>query len=367
MTEPLNVTLSVDALSPRLTGIGRYCLELVRGVPIVPGVGDVHFVRGAHWVDDPEALLTDDWASPKRGRIGRWLERRRNQRRQRRSVVHGPNFFLPDWAERGVITVHDLSVLLYPETHPAERVRDFERRFQSSLDRAAEIITDSEAVRGEILSMLGVPAEQVKAIPLGVSLAAVEADPLALQRLGLSHRGFCLCVSTFEPRKRIDCLVRAYALLDPALRKAVPLVLAGASGWRNEALNGLIETGVAQGWVNRLDFVPDALLGALYAGARLFVYPSRYEGFGLPPIEAMHHGIPTMVGDAATLIEVTKGAARVVDADDVEAFTDQLADALEDSLWQAAAAEAGRTVAASYRWQDSVEATVAVYRHVAGR
>lgn len=367
MTKPLNVTLSVDALSPRLTGIGRYCLELVRGVPTVPGVGDVQFVRGAHWVDDPEVLLTDSWAPPQRGRISRWLDRRRNVPRARSSVVHGPNFFLPDWTEQGVITVHDLSVLLYPETHPAERVRDFERRFQSSLDRAAAIITDSEAVRGEVVKMLGVPAEQVKAIPLGVSLTAVEADPLALQRFGLSHRGFCLCVSTFEPRKRIDCLIRAYALLAPALRRAVPLVLAGASGWRNEALNGLIEIGVAEGWIIRLDFVPDVLLGTLYASARLFVYPSRYEGFGLPPIEAMHHGIPTMVGNAATLIEVTKGAARVIDADNIEAFTEQLADALEDSQWHEAAAETGRTVAASYRWQDCVAATVAVYRQTTAR
>lgn len=367
MTDRLNVALSVDALGPRLTGIGRYCLELARGIPAGPGVGEVRYFRGPHWLDDPEALLEEGWSPARRGRVGRWLYQRRNQRHMRTSIVHGPNFFLPEWAEQGVITVHDLSVMLYPETHPAERIRDFERRFQSSLDRASIIITDSEAVRGEIIALLGLPEDRVKAIPLGVSVAAAPADLRLLQQSGLAPGGYCLSVSTFEPRKRIDALVQAYALLDPALRQAVPLVLAGASGWRNDGLNALIEAGVGQGWIRRLDFVPDDLLGSLYAGARLFVYPSRYEGFGLPPVEAMQHGIPTIVGNAATLIEVTRGAARVVDPDDIEAFADQLADALEDVEWQAAAAEAGRSVAMSYRWSDCIAATVAVYRESAGR
>ncbi len=364
MTEPLNVALSVDALSPRLTGIGRYCLEMVRGVPAVQGVGDVHFFRGAHWLDDPEALLTDGWAPPRRSRIGRWLEQRRNRRRQHGSVVHGPNFFLPDWADQGVITVHDLSVLLYPETHPVERVRAFERQFQSSIDRASAIITDSEAVRSEIITMLGVPGDRVTAIPLGVSLADTPVEPTLLRQVGLAPGSYSLCVSTFEPRKRIDALVMAYGLLDPALRKAQPLVLVGASGWRNEQLNERIDKAMAEGWVMRLDFVSDQLLNSLYAGSNLFIYPSRYEGFGLPPIEAMWHGVPTIVGDAAALMEVTKGAARVCNVDDIESFSTMLADSLENSSWRYAAGLSGKDVARSYRWHDCINATVDVYRGV---
>lgn len=365
MTDTVDVALSVDALGPRLTGVGRYCLELARGVPTAACVGEVRFFRGPHWLDDPELLLSDEWAPVRRSRWRRWLDARGTRRLMQRAVVHGPNFFLPDWAERGVITVHDLSVLLYPETHPVDRVRDFERRFQSSLDRASVIITDSESVRGEICTMLGLPPERVTAIPLGVSIADTPANPALLQEAGLQQGRYCLCVSTFEPRKRIDALVRAYGMIDPALRRSVPLVLAGASGWQNDDLNTLIASGVAEGWVRRLDFVPDALLATLYAGAKLFVYPSRYEGFGLPPIEAMHHGVPTIVGNAATLIEVTKGAARVIDADDVERFVEMLASSLEDRQWQATAAAAGRAVAASYSWGDCVAATVAVYRRTA--
>lgn len=364
MADTVDVALSVDALGPKLTGIGRYCLELARGVPGSPGIGSVRYFRGAHWLDSPEPLLAEGWFPARRGRLERWLEGRRNRRSMQRTVVHGPNYFLPDWAGSGIITVHDLSVILYPDTHPIERVRDFERRFQSSMARASAIITDSETVRQEIISVLGVPADLVVAIPLGVSIPAAPANLDALVDVGLSAGHYCLSVSTFEPRKRIDKLLLAYARLDPALRRAVPLVLAGASGWQNESLNVAIAEGVAQGWVRRLDFVPDELLASLYAGARLFVYPSLYEGFGLPPIEAMHHGVPTIVGNAATLIEVTKGAARVVDADDGHAFTALLGNSLEDRQWLQAASARGRSVAQSYRWTDCINATAAVYRRV---
>lgn len=362
MSDQFAVALSVDALSPRLTGIGRYCLELVRGVPQAKGVGKVSFFQGSDWLDDPEQLLVDGWKPKRKSRLRRWLEGSSRLKHPANTLVHGPNYFLPDWAEGGVITVHDLSVLLYPETHPIERVRDFERRFRSSLDRAAAIITDCETVRGEVISMLGVPSEMVRSVALGVSSFTHAGDAAQVRELDLAVGGYCLCVSTYEPRKRIDALIKAYGRLDPALRKSVPLVLAGASGWNNDALHRMIDQAQAEGWVVRLDFVPDRLLASLYVGARLFVYPSNYEGFGLPPLEAMQHGIPTLIGKSAALAEVTKGAARVVDADDIDAFAALLADSIEDRHWQRDASVAGRRVAQTYEWSDCVAATVDVYR-----
>lgn len=364
MAELLDVALSVDALGPRLTGVGRYCLELARGLPLEPDVRQVRYFRGQHWLNDPEALLAESWQPPRRKRWKRLLNNRYRVWQMRNGIVHGPNFFLPAWADCGVITVHDLSVILYPETHPTERVLDFERRFMSSLDRASVIITDSEAVRAEIIAMLGIAAEKVRAVALGVS-ALAPVDPSTLRQLGLIVGNYCLCVSTFEPRKRIDSLVRAYRLLDPALRRAVPLVLAGASGWRNDSLNALVDKAQSEGWLKRLDYVPDHLLGGLYAGARLFVYPSCYEGFGLPPIEAMQRGVPTIVGHAAALIEVTKGAARVVNADDEDVFARLIADSLEDRSWQAEAARAGQRVAHGYSWSSCVSQTASVYHSIA--
>ena len=364
MTGPLDVALSVDALSPRLTGIGRYCLELVRGLPLVPTVRNIDYFRGPHWLEDPQQLLTEGWQpSSKPQWLNRFLSWQRH-RRLARAIVHGTNFFLPEWAERGVVTVHDLSVLLYPETHPVERIRDFDRHFERSLRQAARIITDSEAIRSEMITILGVSSDLVVSVPLGVSPLPVPPDHSAIREFGLRRGRYCLCVSTFEPRKRIDRLVAAYRHLPVPLRSEFPLVLAGASGWRNEALNHLIDGAQAEGWLIRVDFVPQGSLDALYAGATLFVYPSRYEGFGLPPIEAMRHGVPTIVGNATALVEVTMGAARIVDADDEVAFAAALADALEDKTWQARAGMAGRKIAENYRWSDTINQTVDVYQSI---
>lgn len=367
MADSIDVALSVDALSPQLTGIGRYNLALVRRLPRMTGIGSVNYFRGPHWLHDPEALLSAEWQPARKGKWKRRFENWQRKRSLRDAIVHGPNYFLPDWAESGVITVHDLSVLRYPETHPVERVLDFERRFQRSLDRAAVVLTDCEAVRSEIVEMLGIPADRIHAVPLGVDPphAIGEDSGAELASLGLTPKAFTFCLSTFEPRKRIDRLVEAYAELDPKLRERIPLVLAGASGWQNEDLNEKLGKAVAEGWLKRMEFVPDSVRDLLFREARLFVYPSRYEGFGLPPIEAMKHGTPTLVGNAAALVEVTKGAAREVDPDEVTAFSLAIADALEDETWQATAGEQGRAVADGYSWQDCVSKTVEAYRSLA--
>lgn len=363
MPDQVDVALSVDALAPRLTGIGRYCLELARGLPGSDGVGRVSFFRGAHWLPDPDGLLTEGRRSGF-NRLHRLVNDRYQGWRARKAIVHGPNYFLPAWAESGVITVHDLSVLRYPETHPVERVRDFERLFRHSLARAAAILTDSEAVRKEVIAELGIAAERVHAVPLGIAAARAGApdSDAALIEYGLTANSYTLCVSTFEPRKRIDRLVEAYGLLDPGLRKQVPLVLVGASGWLNEQLNERIAIAQSSGWLTRLDYVSDQARDALYRGARLFAYPSRYEGFGLPPLEAMQHGVPTIVGDAAALIEISGGAARVVEVEDVESFARELADALQNEAWRHEASIAGRAVAGGYTWPECMARTISVYQ-----
>lgn len=365
MPEKISVALSVDALSPRLTGIGRYCLELGRGLRAASEISRISYFRGAHWLDDPEVLLNDQWELPS-GRLRRQFTDWRGRMRARDAIVHGTNYFLPSWAESGIVTVHDLSVLLYPETHPLERVKDFERRFKQTLDRARAIITDSETVRQEVVTTLEIKPDRVFAIPLGVTQspggsAGYEAN---LTRYGLSREGYTLCVSTFEPRKRIDRLIEAYEQLSLDLRRAFPLVLVGASGWRNDELNARIDTAQAAGWLKRLDFVPDETRDALYRGARLFVYPSLYEGFGLPPLEAMLQGIPTIIGNAATLIEVTRGAARITNVDDREGFAYDLSDALQDEGWRCRAAAAGRLIAEGYTWDTCISRTIEAYRKV---
>lgn len=360
----MRVTLMVDALGPQLSGIGRYTWELCRHLPDAPGMSDVRFFGHGCRIDDPQTLLRGDKAS-RRKPLPKLLHDALTRRALRAGLVHGPNYFLPRQVESGIITVHDLSVFRYPETHPAARITEFERLFASSLARARHIITDTETVRREMIADFSLREDQVTAVPLGVGANyrphSTGELHLALAAWGLRPGGYALCVSTFEPRKKIAELLAAWQFLPRRVREAVPLVLAGAAGWRNEALHEEIAAGVAAGWLKHLGFVPEASLPALYAGATLFLYPSIYEGFGLPPVEAMASGVPVIVAERSCLPEVCGDGARFVDPDDAEAFSAAIAAALADETWRAKARASGLRRAASYDWGRCAARTAGIY------
>lgn len=362
----MKLILSVDALSPSRSGIGRYTWELASRIGHVPVIEHVDFVRSGRWINNPVSLLHGNSPSTKgRFKFPRWAENWYWQRACHGKVFHAPNYFLPHYAENGVVTVHDLSVFKFPETHPIDRVKQFERLFQQTLNIAAHLITDTETMRREVIEFFGWPAERISAVYLGVSpaFAPHSTDVLAksLRRFGLTPSGYALCVSTIEPRKKIDALLEAYSRLPVTLRTEFPLVLAGSEGWRSEGLHELINRGRDAGWLRYLGFVPEADLPALYAGARLFVYPSIYEGFGLPVIEAMASGVPVVTSDRSCLPEVAAGAARLVNPDDLDMLTAGLEAGLTDSVWRGQAIACGLRVAARYDWADCVTQTVAVY------
>lgn len=361
----MDLTLTVDALGPQLSGIGRYVWELCGRLPSQPGIDRVRYFANGGFVDDPHSLLD---GSPARSRIRlpRRLRRRLVQRRLRDTLVHGPNYFLPADADTGIITVHDLSVLLYPETHPAKRVRMFEREFQRSLQRAVHVITDTDTVRREVIKHLGIPERMVTAIGLGVGdeynpRPAQELEP-RLAPLGLKPGGYALCVSTLEPRKKIGELLCAWRELPSAVRKSTPLVLVGAKGWLNDKLHDEIRDAAEAGWLKHLAFVPEDVLLALYAGASLFIYPSTYEGFGLPPVEAMASGVPVLVANRSCLPEVCGDAAGYVDPDDPGGFAERIAEALNDSSWRSQAREKGLKRASGFRWDKCSGKTAELYR-----
>jgi alpha-1,3-rhamnosyl/mannosyltransferase len=361
----VDVTLTVEALGPQLSGIGRYVWELCRMVPQQPGIDRVSFFANGRFVDGPQArLLGNSTRSPIR--IARLMRRRRTMRRLRQSLVHGPNYFLPRDAETGIITVHDLSVLKYPETHPAERLRAFERDFECSLNRAEHVITDTETVRRELIADFGISEAKVTAIPLGVGdqyrpRGADEMYP-RLAPLGLAPGRYALCVSTLEPRKKIAELIGAWRELPADLRNSTPLVLAGAKGWLNESLHEEVREGVAAGWLRHMGFVSEEALFALYSGASLFIYPSVYEGFGLPPIEAMASGVPVLVANRSCLPEVSGDAAGYIDPDDPNAFSQAIAEALTDSVWRSQAREKGLERAAKFSWDRCAAQTAELYQ-----
>lgn len=373
MKPDLKVILSVEAVEPNLSGIGRYSLELARRMDMVEGVRDVRFYRNGRWITEPEKLLRSpligsQWQRWLRRRMPliRDMEQRKTQRLGKSHLFHGPNFFLPEIGEGGVITVHDLSVLRYPEMHPEERLHYFDKEFSKSLGRAGHVITDSETTRLEVIETLSLKATDVTAVPLGVDSAFHPRSGgllhKALERYDLRPDEYALCVSTVEPRKRLAELLVAWEMLPSRIRGRWPLIVTGGAGWLSEKVHRLMDKGQREGWVRYLGYIPEADLPIFYAGARLFVYPSIYEGFGLPPIEAMASGTPTIVADASCLPEVTAGGAMLTRPEDPSIFALNLERALTDEQWRVAARTRGLAVAAGYSWQRCVESTVSVYR-----
>lgn len=374
----MKVILSVEALAPALSGIGRYTWELASRLHEQDEIGDLNFFRNGQWIMDPAMLLhTALPLKAIRGRLlrhlkikqPRWYTNFRLTSLCRGRVFHGPNYFLPSCADTGVVTVHDLSVFKFPETHPLARIKHFEREFERSIAAATHLITDSEVTRQEVINYLGWSAEKITAVHLGVSehfAARSECELLpVLNRYALTAGAYTLCVSTFEPRKRIGSLLAAYRCLPLALRKLYPLVLVGAPGWLSETLHQEIDLCVVEGWLHYLGFIPEADLPILYAGARLFVYPSIYEGFGLPVLEALASGVPVVTSNRSSLPEVAQGAALLVDPDDVDALSKNIEVGLLDDLWRSEAVGLGLFVAQRYSWGKCVEQTVRVYQLVA--
>ena len=361
----MKVALCVDSLEPQLTGIGRYCWELAKRLPRCEGIEDVIFHRGGERIADAGTLVSGSFTRGKSFPFARRIARSRFRRRYAGMLFHGPNYFLPDWVESGIVTVHDLSVLRFPEMHPVERVRQFERRFRASLDRALHIITDTEWNRREVIEALGLDPARVTAIHLGVdpvfSPEAIERWPLPA---GLTPNGYGLCVATLEPRKGLTTALSAWAMLPPELRQHYPLVIAGSDGWPDEAVTTALARAEREGWLIRLGYMPEAALPTLYAGAKLFVFPSVYEGFGLPPVEAMACGTPAIVSDRACLPEVTADAAMLVDPADVDHFSRAIAQGLTDDAWRATAREKGLALARRYSWPRCVEETAKLYHRM---
>ncbi|MBO4300327.1 MAG: glycosyltransferase family 4 protein [Desulfovibrio sp.] len=267
-----------------------------------------------------------------------------------------PNFILNTSvrARKAVMTVHDLSCFLFPQWHPAERVRHMERHFHASLDRADAIITVSEAIRKELISFYGVAETRVVTIHNGVDHEVFRPVPLQVcqsvrQTFDLPEH-FVLHVGTLEPRKNLQTLLQAHAALPEKLRQLCPLLLAGASGWNNKSLQDAVRLNDHVRW---LGYVQDGDLAVLYNLADVMVYPSWYEGFGLPVAEAMACGCPVLASSDPALVETAGGAARHVPPGDVETMSACLKEMLEDVNLRQSMRQEGLNRSARFTWAES--------------
>ena len=267
-----------------------------------------------------------------------------------------------------IITAHDLSWIRFPETHPDERVRVMNELFPKALERADHVLTDASYVRQEIVEEFGIAPERITSVPLGsreiFHPRSAEECRQVLEDHGLDYRGFVLCVGTLEPRKNLELVIRAYSGLPEHFRRRHPLVMVGMKGWLTSKVESLMQPMVASGEVRLLGFTSDEDLAVLYAAANTLVYPSLYEGFGLPPLEAMASGTPVIVSDRSTLPEVVGSAGVQIAADDEAGLREALRRFDEDSLFWQQRADASLAQAVQFSWERCAQETLAIYRKV---
>jgi alpha-1,3-rhamnosyl/mannosyltransferase len=280
----------------------------------------------------------------------------------RNAVFHGPNYYLPEHEGPCLTTFHDLSVFKYPEFHPKTRLNYMGKELPKALKRADVIITDSNYTREEVINYSGFDPSRVLAIPLA---ASEEFKPRAenecqetLRRFQLTYKNYVLYAGTLEPRKNLNSLLDAYESLPEKLRLHTPLVVAGYKGWRSDDVHERLKKAHAAGWAKYLGFVSAKDLSILFSAAKSFVYPSIYEGFGLPVLEALASGVPVVCSDATSLPEVAGGCALMCDHGDVDALVQLLTKSLEDQEWRQTAITKGLQQAATFSWQKTVNKTL---------
>ncbi len=371
--------IGLDALpltTPK-TGVGHYTFELAAALASLQSASRFELLYSSSYppITTGESDQATAWPNNLKlervrvGEIGRhWWSAGlpREIRRRKLDLFHGTNFDVPLWRRCAtVLTIHDLSQLLHPETHEKRSVWRARRRLPVMARIADAVITPSESVRREVCELLKTVPEKVFAIPEAARacfrpLAHGEtADARGRFKIG---DDFLLSVGTIEPRKNLSLLVDAFAeVVRASPEREVQLVIAGGRGWLSGPLYTAIERSPVRNRIVLTDYLHDEDLRALYATCRAFIYPSIYEGFGLPPLEAMACGAPVVASRIAALEETTGGAALLFDPTSAADLTQTILTVLDDEHARSELAIASLRRAAEFSWENTARMTWQVY------
>lgn len=369
MPDHLRVAIDATPLIGRPTGVGAFCAGVLEGLAGRPDAEPTAFAvswRRRHAIDGrvPSGVDVVRRAMPARPLHALWgvsnvppLEWFVG----RADVVHGTNYVVPPTRRAArVVTVHDLTTVRFPELCNRATLA-FPALVRRAVAGGAWVHTHSASVAAEVTEALGVPAERVRPVPSGVPPLPAP-DPGAVARfLPPSTARYVLAVGTAEPRKDLPGLVRAFDAL-AASRPDLALVLAGPPGWGSDDLDRAVAGAAASGRIVSTGWVDDATLSGLLAGAAVLAYPSVYEGFGYPPLQAMVVGTPVVATRDGSLEEVLGDAALLVPVRDVDALAGALATVLDSPTAAADLTARGLARAAGYTWQRCASGLMDLYR-----
>lgn len=402
-----NVIIGGTPLLGRLTGIGHYTRQLVsalHGYQLVSRLrlwGDISFIDDAAVLTnetigaDAETVAGDAGNADADSNAGKrlssgstWKQTIRQQAAKsytaarwytqiservaayrlkpftRDYVYHSPNFILPPYPGPKVITVHDLSVLRYPEFHRRQMVEVCEAGIRRAIEEDAQIIVDSDLVRQELLAEFSLIDENITTVPLAPDERCrprAEAECRStLRRFDLSYGGFFLCVGTVEPRKNLSRVFEAYRVGREEKLFDWPLVVVGGRGWKSGSEHEALEQLCDRGWARYLHYLDDLALHDLYAATGLLVFPSLYEGFGLPAAEAAASGSRVLTSLGSAMAEFLGEFATLVDPLDVEAIKKGLVEGAAMDTPEDLPRVAHRT------WREVATETASVYQRALG-
>jgi glycosyltransferase involved in cell wall biosynthesis len=359
-------------------GIGRYTRGLVQALTRLDAENRYTLLAlgqsGAHFV--PTALptnfsirfapISDRWATVLWYRLNLPLPVELFSGRA--DLFHGPSFTLPPSFAPSLLTVHDLSFLRYPQgAHPA-LLAWLTKAVPRSLHRARHVLADSESTRADLIELMQVPPDQITVIGAGVDERFKPVDePETLARVRSHYQlpdRFVLSISTLEPRKNFTGLIAAFNLMAISSVPDLHLVIAGGKGWLYDDIFAAAEASPLRERIHFAGYVADEDLPALYNLAALFAFPSHYEGFGIPVLEAMACGTPVVCADNSSLPEIAGDAALLVEATDTEALADAMHQLSIDTSVREKLIRRGYEQAGRFTWEQAARRLVKVYHNM---
>jgi glycosyltransferase involved in cell wall biosynthesis len=373
MEKQVHICLDIQSAIAQRAGIGRYTRMLAIHLSELRGTDEI---SGFYF--DFRRRADTNLPAGLRARAVRWLPGQLVQQAWKRlgwppfdslagpaDVYHFPNFIVPPLRRgRAVVTIHDLSFIRHPDCAETRNLAYLRARLTRTVARADAIITDSNFCAAEMEEMLPECRGKVTAVPLGIGseFAEPSADVVITERLlrGL-ERPYILSVGTLEPRKNYTFLIEVFERLGGF---DGDLVIVGRPGWKYEAILERMRNSPRAARIRWLADAADGELPLLYAGAELMLFPSLYEGFGFPPLEAMACGTPVVASAGGSLPEVLGDGARIIPEFDSEAWSAAVSNLLDDRKLRMELVARGRVRAAQYTWHETARRTWDVYRGV---
>lgn len=369
MTTPLRIAVDATSLLGPRTGVGVFTYELLRHLPDqdMAAIAYATSWRGRAQLADhvPHGVQVStrpQAARPLRAVWSRFDLPPIEWFTGPIDVVHGPNYVVPPARGAGsVVTIHDLTFHRHPEMS-TEATLQYPALITKALERGAWVHTESQFVADEIAEQYRVDPDRLVVVPLGVS-EPPPAEPARGRELAGSDC-YIVAIGTVEPRKDLPLLIEAFdqlAAVDPEVR----VVIAGPDGWGAEALTDRIASSPHRSRIVRLGWVSDEDRSALLRGARVLAYPSRYEGFGFPPLEAMSVGTPVVTTDVGALPEVVGDAALLVPPGDSDALSAAISSLIDDEATRSRLIELGRKRVPAFSWAACAAGMAGLYRATA--